>query len=72
MIACTRRPINRAGEPPAFVPRTTAERPTVDLSDVLVGLLEYRDPFFRGGSSFVRRLATRFVTQPISGSVAGS
>jgi DNA-binding response OmpR family regulator len=45
-------------DPPAFVPRTTAERSSVDLIDVLVGLLEYRDPFFRGGSSFVRRLAT--------------
>ncbi len=28
------------------------------LADLLVGLLEYRDPFFRGGSSLTRILAT--------------
>jgi HD-GYP domain-containing protein (c-di-GMP phosphodiesterase class II)/CheY-like chemotaxis protein len=30
----------------------------VTLSDLLVGLLEYRDPFFRGGTSQTRLLAT--------------
>ena len=30
----------------------------VGLADILVGLLEYRDPFFRGGTSQTRLLAT--------------
>lgn len=30
---------------------------SAELVDVLVGLLEYRDPYFRGSSSFVRLLA---------------
>ncbi len=31
----------------------------LEITDRLVGLLEYRDPFFRGGSSLVRLLAGR-------------
>lgn len=31
---------------------------TLALADLLVGLLEYRDPFFRGGSSLTRLVAT--------------
>ncbi|NIP79078.1 MAG: hypothetical protein GWM90_07695, partial [Gemmatimonadetes bacterium] len=33
-------------------------RSLIALTDLLVGLLEYRDPFFRGGSSLTRLLAT--------------
>ncbi|MFW5947766.1 MAG: HD domain-containing phosphohydrolase, partial [Gemmatimonadota bacterium] len=33
-------------------------RTLVALTDILVGLLEYRDPFFRGSSSLTRLLAT--------------
>ena len=33
-------------------------RSLIALTDMLVGLLEYRDPFFRGSSSLTRLLAT--------------
>ena len=60
--------------PPKSRPGTTAEdlgleedtlegagpetRALIALTDMLVGLLEYRDPFFRGSSSLTRLLAT--------------
>ncbi|HUF50792.1 MAG TPA: HD domain-containing phosphohydrolase [Longimicrobiales bacterium] len=36
---------------------TDQESTAVALADLLVGLLEYRDPFFRGGTSMTRLLA---------------
>ncbi|CAN5685756.1 hypothetical protein BH23GEM6_BH23GEM6_05020 [soil metagenome] len=35
-----------------------AERTNVPLVDLLVGILEYRDPYFRGNSSLVRLIST--------------
>ena len=37
---------------------TAGSQALVALTDMLVGLLEYRDPFFRGSSSLTRLLAT--------------
>jgi HD-GYP domain-containing protein (c-di-GMP phosphodiesterase class II)/DNA-binding response OmpR family regulator len=38
-------------------PRAASGSTTVAIADVLVGLLEYRDPFFRGGTNLTRLLS---------------
>ena len=38
--------------------RSGADSTAVELSDLLVGLVEYRDPFFRGNTSLTRLLTT--------------
>ncbi|HUG38831.1 MAG TPA: HD domain-containing phosphohydrolase, partial [Longimicrobiales bacterium] len=45
-----------AADPLADAPAHT--KSLIALTDMLVGLLEYRDPFFRGSSSLTRLLAT--------------
>ena len=42
----------------AFDGASAQTRALIALTDLLVGLLEYRDPFFRGSSSLTRLLAT--------------
>jgi response regulator RpfG family c-di-GMP phosphodiesterase len=49
----TGRPVQVPAAPPPGVGATT-----VATADLLVGLLEYRDPFFRGGTSLTRLLTT--------------
>lgn len=49
------RAVAAAEEPGSARGRTRA---LIGLSDMLVGLLEFRDPFFRGSSSLTRLLAT--------------
>ena len=45
-----------------FAGASTQLRTLLALSDLLVGLLEYRDPFFRGSSSLTRLMATSVAT----------
>jgi CheY-like chemotaxis protein len=48
-----------AGEAASLEGVDSQARTLIALTDLLVGLLEYRDPFFRGGSSLTRLLATK-------------
>jgi HD-GYP domain-containing protein (c-di-GMP phosphodiesterase class II) len=51
-----------SGSPGAHAPESPGPdspmQSLIALTDILVGLLEYRDPFFRGSSSLTRLLAT--------------